>query len=115
TNSHKDVDGSPMITDSMHEDEALNLARVLRDRGEGVIQALVETNPVNVGNRKLVEKLAEISGRPVLHTVIQVNESHPDQHRDILQWLDAMTAKGLNIYSQALVFRFMPMAFVVKD
>jgi N-acyl-D-amino-acid deacylase len=115
TNSHKDVDGSPMITDSMHEDEAVNLARVLAERGQGVIQALVETGPKNVGNRAFVEKLAKISGRPVLHTVIMVAEGHPEQHRGILRWLDDTAARGLNIYSQALCFRFMPMAFVVKD
>ena len=114
-NTHKDVDGSPMITDSMHEDEALNLARVLAERGEGVIQALVETGPKNLQNRLLVEKLAEISGRPVLHTVIMVVDGHPEQHRGILKWLDETAARGLKIYSQALCFRFMPMAFVVKD
>jgi N-acyl-D-amino-acid deacylase len=115
TNSHKDVDGSPMITDAMHEDEVFNLARVLAERGEGVIQALVETGPMNIKNRAFVEKVAEISGRPVLHTVIMVAEGHPERHRDMLKWLDETTAKGLNIYSQALCFRFMPMAFVVKD
>jgi N-acyl-D-amino-acid deacylase len=115
TNSHKDVDGSPMITDAMHEEEAINLARVLAERGEGVIQALVETSPKNIKNRKLVEKLAEISGRPVLHTVIMANDKQPSQHRAILKWLDETAARGLQIYSQALCFRFMPMAFVVKD
>ena len=115
TNSHKDVDGSPMITDAMHEDEVFNLARVLAERGEGVIQALVETGPMNVQNRAFVEKVAEISGRPVLHTVIMVHEGHPERHREILAWLDQTAARGLKIYSQALCFRFMPMAFVVKD
>ena len=115
TNTHKDIDGSPMITDAMHEEEAFNLARVLAERGEGVIQALVETSPLNVENRAFTEKLAEISGRPVLHTVIMVAEGHPERHRDILKWLDDTSARGLNIYSQALCFRFMPMAFVVKD
>jgi len=115
TNSHKDVDGSPMITDAMHEDEVLNLARVLAERRQGVIQALVETGPATTRNRALVEKLAEVSGRPVLHTVIMVEEGRPEQHRDILEWLDDTSARGLEIYSQALCFRFMPMAFVVKD
>lgn len=115
TNSHKDVDGSPMITDSMHPEEAFNLARVLAERGEGVIQALVETGPKNKANRLFTEKLAEISGRPVLHTVVMANDAAPSHHRDILDWLDEAAARGLNIYSQALCFRFMPMAFVVKD
>lgn len=115
TNSHKDVDGSPMITDSMHEDEAFNLAGVLAERGEGVIQALVETGPQNIQNRRFVERLAEISGRPVLHTVIMVVDGHPEQHRGILRWLDETAARGLNIYSQALCFRFLPMSFVVNE
>ncbi len=115
TNSHKDVDGSPMITDVMHEDEALNLARVLAARGEGVIQALVETGPMNRENRIFVEKLAEVSGRPVLHTVVSIDELDPSQHRSILNWLDDCASRGLQVYSQALCFRFMPMPFVVKD
>ena len=114
-NSHKDVDGSPMITDIMHEEEAINLALVLKERGEGVIQTLVETGPDTAVNRELCEKLAEISGRPVLHTVITLDEQYPDRHREILSWLDEMDAKGLRIFSQALVFRFMPMAFVVNQ
>lgn len=112
-NSHKDVDGSPMITDRMHREEALNLAGVLRERGEGVIQALVEIGPATAHNRALVEALAEASGRPVLHTVIQIEEGDPERHRGILRWLDDCAARGLNVYSQALCFRFMPQAFVV--
>ena len=114
-NSHKDVDGSPMITDAMHEDEALNLARVLAERGEGAIQALVETDVLTARNRAFVEKLAKISGRPVLHTVIRLSDATGDHHRSILAWLDDTAARGLNIYSQALAFRFLPMALVVKD
>lgn len=112
TNSHKDVDGSPMITDVMHEDEALNLARVLAERGEGVIQAFVEAGPV--AHREFVEKLALISGRPVLHTVAMVIEGQPERHRELLNWLDDTAKRGLNIYSQALCFRFMPISFVVR-
>lgn len=112
-NSHKDIDGSPMVTDAMDAEEAYNLARVLAERGEGIIQALVEVGPETARNRLMVEKLAEISGRPVLHTVITPDVRYPDRHREILHWLDDVTARGLNIYSQALCFRFMPMAFVV--
>lgn len=112
-NSHKDVDGSPMVTDGMEAEEAYNLAQVLAERQEGVIQALVEVGPETAENRAMVEKLAEISGRPVLHTVISPDERYPGRHREILTWLDETEARGLNIYSQALCFRFMQMAFVV--
>lgn len=113
-NSHKDVDGSPMVTDMMHEEEALNLAAVLAERGEGVIQALVETGPETEINRGFVERLAEISGRPVLHTVIRLDPMYPQGHRDVINWLDDAASRGLQIYSQALCFRFMPMSFVVS-
>lgn len=112
-NSHKDVDGSPMVTDAMEAEEAYNLARVLAERQEGIIQALVEIGPETAPNRAMLEKLAEISGRPVLHTVVSPDERYPGRHREVLKWLDDVTARGLNIYAQALCFRFMPMAFVV--
>lgn len=102
-NSHKDFDGSPMPTDVMAADEAYNLAEVLRERGEGCIQALCELP--GMPNRAIVEELARRSGRPVLHNVIAVLDLMPDFHVSVLNWLDECARQGLEIYSQALSTR----------
>jgi N-acyl-D-aspartate/D-glutamate deacylase len=102
-NSHKDADGSAMPTDSMHIEEAYTLAQVLRERGEGIIQALVELPSNSTEHHQIVEKLAQISGRPVLHNVIAAFDAFPAYHQSILDWLDKVHAEGeLDIYSQAL-------------
>lgn len=103
-NSHKDIDGSPMISDVMDIEDAYYLAEVLRERGEGAIQFLCEI-PVVVANRKECERMAEISGRPVLQTVISPFDKLPGYHRGVLTWIDECRNKGLEIYTQALAFR----------
>jgi N-acyl-D-aspartate/D-glutamate deacylase len=103
-NSHKDIDGSPMPTDSMAVEEAYNLATVLRDRGEGVIQALCQL-PGAVDNHAVAEELARRSQRPIIHNVIAAFDSMPGEHTKVLRWLDAVEREGLEIYSQALCFR----------
>jgi N-acyl-D-amino-acid deacylase len=102
-NTHKQPNGSPMVTDSMDIEETYNLARVLRERGEGTIQALIEVP--TVVHRAEVEELARISGRPVLHTVIMALDAMPEYHTEQLAWLEDANARGLNIYAQALAFR----------
>jgi N-acyl-D-aspartate/D-glutamate deacylase len=102
-NSHKDFDGSAMPTDTMAVEEAYNLAEVLKERGEGCIQALCELP--GMPNRAVVEELARRSGRPVLHNVIAVLDLMPDFHLGVMAWLDECAAKGLEIYSQALSTR----------
>ncbi len=103
-NSHKDCDGSPMPSDSMHVEDIYPLAEVLRERGRGAIQFLAEL-PVFVSNREHVEALARISGRPVLHNVITPFDFLPEYHRGILKWLEECQGRGLQIYSQALCMR----------
>ena len=39
----RDFDGTPMVTDLMHNETALALARVLRQRNEGFIQTVLST------------------------------------------------------------------------
>ena len=39
----RDFDGTPMVTDVMHNETALALARVLRQRNEGFIQMVLST------------------------------------------------------------------------
>lgn len=102
-NSHKDCDGSPMPSDTMHIEDLYPLAEEMRERGYGAIQFLGELPAV--GNREQIEALARISGRPVLHNVIIPFDAMPDYHRNVLAWLDSCAERGLDIYSQALCMR----------
>lgn len=103
-NSHKDIDFTPMPTDSMLPEDAIYLSEVLRERGQGVIQCLAQLNAV-VNNSFLVEEMARVSGRPILHNVVIGFDSAPEHHLNVLKWLDSTAERGLNIYSQSLVHR----------
>jgi N-acyl-D-aspartate/D-glutamate deacylase len=104
-NSHKDIDGSPMPTDSMRVDDAFHLAEVLRERDEGLIQCLCELPPGKIRNRATAEGLARASRRPVLLNIITPVDPAPHYHAELLAWLDEMEAQGLDIYGQAFVNR----------
>ena len=118
-NNHLDWDQSCMPTDAMDPEEAYNLARVLRERGEGVIQILCELPGSPSPRRHVAEELARISGRPVIHNILLGSDTNPEQHRSILRWLDEMNAKGHNMWSQCFAFRkpleITPLHFNVWD
>lgn len=102
-NTHIDVDGQPMPTDIMDPEDLYALADVLRERGEGVIQALVDTPGARFSEIGL--EVARRSGRPVVHNVTLVNDYLPDYHEEILEMLDKAKAEGLEIYSMTLTMR----------
>lgn len=112
-NGHVDYDGTPVPTDVMDPEDAYDLAQVLRERGEGVIQSLVQLRMES--RPEISEKLARISGRPVIHNVIMAVEgsSNPtpaqlkiiNRWRDTLEWVDRMEAEGLDIYLQSIALR----------
>ena len=104
-NTHRDCDGTAMPTDEMRVEEAYLLADVLRERDQGCIQCLCEL-PNGVANRHVAEELARISRRPVLHNAVLVINEIPDYHAGILKWLDDTEARGLNIFTMALLYRF---------
>jgi len=102
-NTHIDCDGTPMPTDTMNREDIYALAEVLRERGEGSIQALVDTPGARFGEIAL--EVARISGQPVLHNVILVNDYLPTYHQEILELVDRAHAEGLEIYTQTLTTR----------
>jgi N-acyl-D-amino-acid deacylase len=97
-NSHVDYDRSPMPTDIMNPEDAYELADVLRERGEGMIQISCELPGFQ--RRDVSEELARRSGRPVLHGALMIIDNDPSMHRDTLAWIDDARARGLNILSQ---------------
>jgi N-acyl-D-amino-acid deacylase len=102
-NSHKDH-GKPMPTDAADESTAYALAEVLREMDYGIIQSLVYL-PMAINNNHIAEKLARISGRPVVQNILVPFDHIPDDVDRVLEWLDHCEAEGLDCYSQALAFR----------
>jgi N-acyl-D-amino-acid deacylase len=94
-----DYDGSPMVTDTMCDEDIFNLARVLRERDEGFIEITQATGYIK-DDLAFVEKLAEQARRPVLHNAIVATRKNPTVHQKSLRWLEKMREKGLPIFGQ---------------
>jgi len=103
-----DVDGTPMPTDCMADEDVLALAEVLRDRDEGFIQITQAQggDPVHAeGESKsrdhaFLERLAEVAQRPILHNAVAAIDDMPSFHRNEMAWVHACNARGLRIYAQ---------------
>ena len=112
-NGHVDYDGTPVPTDVMDPEDAYCLAEVLRERGDGIIQSLVQLRMES--RPEISEKPARVSGRPVIHNVIMAVEGSDDptpaqlelinRWKTTLEWVDRMEAEGLEIYLQSVTFR----------
>jgi len=98
-----DYDGTPMVTDIMHDETCLAFGRVLAERNEGFIQSIfLSTSGKNEDVQRHYEELAEVSGRPILYNVVQATNQFPERHRNQLEWLERCRKKGLRIYGQAI-------------
>jgi len=95
-----DYDGSPMVTDTMCDEDILNLARVLRARDEGFIEITQATGHVKQ-DAAFVEVLADAARRPILFQAITSSPANADIHRNSMKWLHNARAKGLPIFGQA--------------
>lgn len=96
-----DYDGTPMVTDVMHDETCEAFARVLSRRNQGFMQMTISSESIE-RDRAHMERLAEISGRPLLWNVIQVFDHRPDFHRSGLAWLKSCRERGIRIYGQGL-------------
>jgi len=103
-----DIDGTPMPTDCMADEDVLALADVLRERDEGFIQitqaqggdAVLCGDVAKSRDRAFLETLAERAQRPVLHNAIGVVETSPDFHINEMEWVHECNERGLRIYAQ---------------
>ena len=103
--AQRDYDGTPMITDLMTHEEILTFARVLGERDEGFIELAYQENDkegrlMRDPTFKLFERVAEVSGRPVLYQIIQAIADEPEHHRGIIRWLEDCSRRGLRVYGQ---------------
>jgi N-acyl-D-amino-acid deacylase len=94
-----DYDGTPMITDVMHDETCFEFAKVLASRNEGFIQMLYMCGDEERSERHF-EKLAEIARRPILMNVLGSSDSDPEVHRKKLRWLESCRERGLLVVPQ---------------
>ena len=99
-----DFDGSPMVTDTMCDEDILALAEVLRERREGFIQITQAAGKIKE-DLAFLEKLAETAQRPVLHNVVTVSRNDAEVHRRPLRWIDRCRERGLPMYAQCATGR----------
>ncbi|HLZ69773.1 MAG TPA: amidohydrolase family protein [Dehalococcoidia bacterium] len=99
-----DYDGTPMVTDTMSDEDCLALAEVLRERDEGFIQITQFTGNIKA-DLMFQERLAEVSGRPVLHNIITVSNTDPDNHRKRMKWLQEANERGNRLIGQGFTAR----------
>ena len=88
----RDYDGTPMVTDVMHNDTAIALARVLGERNEGFIQMVYATGHPKSDFRHF-EQLAEVCGRPICGTRSRSDDTNPLRHRGPMKWIDSRRRK----------------------
>jgi N-acyl-D-amino-acid deacylase len=99
-----DFDGTPMVTDTMCDEDILCLAEVLAERDEGSIQITQATGNLKA-DYAFVEKLAEVAQRPVLYNVVAPARHKADIHRKPLAWIERCREKGLPLFAQCATGR----------
>lgn len=97
----RDWDGTPMPTDMMNDETARVLANVLATRNEGVVQMTMTTGDIKHDLAHL-EQIADLSGRPLLHNVVQAFEDRPHIHRRAIEWLERCRERGIPVYGQGV-------------
>jgi N-acyl-D-amino-acid deacylase len=101
-----DFDGTPMVTDLMHDETALELAKVLGERNEGFIQMSYIPNSSRYEGdaqdhtEKHFEELALAAGRPILYNAIAINDAFPERFRRQMHWIESCAKRGIRVYGQ---------------
>jgi len=108
-----DFDGSPMVTDTMADEDILALAEVLRERGDGFIQITQATGNIK-SDLAFLERLAATANRPILHNVIAPARVDAEIHRRPMRWVEDCRQRGLPIYAQCATGRA-GFAFTLAD
>jgi len=99
-----DFDGSPMVTDTMCDEDIFNLARVLRRRDEGFMEITQGTGNARA-DLAFVEQLADVAHRPILWQAVVPTRNNPEIHRRSLRWIERNRAKGRTIFGQGATVR----------
>ncbi|MFN0092150.1 MAG: N-acyl-D-amino-acid deacylase family protein [Acidimicrobiales bacterium] len=102
-----DFDGSPMVTDTMCDEDIFALAEVLRERDEGFIQITQATGGLkgDADDLEFQARLADVAKRPILHNVVSASPVDPTIHRRRLEWLASCHERGLQVFGQGGTIR----------
>lgn len=98
TVAHRTSDGDLTPTIGAADKEMIAIAEGLKEAGAGVLQWVSDFREID-HEFSLVEKLVEVSGRPLSFSLVQADVM-PDQWRDLLSRLDNAATKGLPIKAQ---------------
>ena len=90
-----------MPTDMMTDETCRVFARVLAERNQGVQQMTLTTDDVK-HDMAILEEIAALSGRPMLHNVIQAFADRPHIHRRGIEWLERCRERGIPVYGQGV-------------
>jgi len=102
-----DFDGTPMVTDLMHDETALALASILGERNQGFIQmsyipdASKYEGDLQDHTEHHFEELALAAGRPILYNAIAINDAHPERFRRQMRWIESCAKRGIRVYGQS--------------
>src|ERR1700686_4554257 len=108
-----DFDGSPMVTDTMCDEEIFNLARVLRKRDEGFMEITQGTGDAR-HDLTFIERLTDEARRPILFQAVAPARNNPEIHRRTLRCIERNRAKGRSIFGQRATLRSC-FAFSLED
>lgn len=100
----RDYDGTPMVTDTMDEEDLVAFAEVLGKRKEGFIQ-LTQASEDFKDDTRLYDRIADVSGRPILFNATAVRDDRPSLHRRTMRWIEETNKQGRKIYNQVGTIR----------
>jgi N-acyl-D-amino-acid deacylase len=100
----RDYDGTPMVTDTMADEDVLSFGEALAQRKEGFIQ-LTQASEDFEKDMRFYDRLADVSGRPILFNATAVRDDRPTIHRRIMRWIDKTNQEGRNIYNMCTTLR----------
>jgi N-acyl-D-aspartate/D-glutamate deacylase len=95
--AQSDFDGTPMPSDVMHPETHFVLAEVLKKRGEGFIEMSAAGYP-----REHWEKLAEVSGAPIIYQALPASGLMIEMNDSLLAWFRDCNERGLRIFGQGI-------------
>ena len=98
TVAHRTSDGDLTPTIGAADKEMIAIAEGLKEAGAGVLQWVSDFREID-HEFSLVEKLIEVSGRPLSFSLVQA-DMMPDQWRELLSRLDMAASRGLPIKAQ---------------
>ena len=101
----RDHDGSLLPSGIAKEEELLELLSVAREFNVGSSEVTPHNLHMGEKEQQLLERYAEASGRPVIHSVVIHSNHIPDKWKDTLGKIEDSNSRGHRIYGLGAVHR----------